>query len=87
VFQIVDGGQVMGAAMLRGLHDTRVPMIYALFGYWGIGIGVGALFAFHLKMQGLGIWIGLATGLAVVALLMVVRWHRREALGLVAGAS
>ncbi len=87
VFQIVDGGQVMGAAMLRGLHDTRVPMIYALLGYWGIGIGVGTFLAFNLKMQGLGIWIGLATGLAVVALLMVARWHRREALGLVPGVS
>ena len=41
LFQIVDGAQVVGAGMLRGLHDTRVPMVFALFGYWAIGLGVG----------------------------------------------
>jgi len=83
IFQIVDGAQVVGAGVLRGLQDTRVPMLYAAFGYWVIGIGVGTLLAFPLKMQGLGIWIGLASGLAVVAVLMVWRWSRRETLGLV----
>lgn len=83
IFQVVDGAQVMGAAMLRGLHDTRVPMVYALFGYWVIGIGVGAGLAFPMGLEGLGIWIGLATGLAVVSVLMLWRWSRREALGLV----
>lgn len=83
VFQVVDGAQVMGAAMLRGLHDTRIPMVYALFGYWGIGIGVGAYLAFAAELAGLGIWIGLASGLAAVSLLMVWRWQRRARLGLV----
>jgi multidrug resistance protein, MATE family len=83
VFQIVDGAQVVGAGVLRGLQDTKMAMLYAAFGYWIIGIGVGTLLAFPLKMQGLGIWIGLASGLAVVAVLMVWRWSRREALGLV----
>jgi MATE family multidrug resistance protein len=83
VFQVVDGAQVMGAAMLRGLHDTRVPMYFALFGYWGIGIGVGAILAFYFGLQGVGVWIGLATGLAVVSLLMLWRWMRRTQLGLV----
>ena len=41
LFQIVDGWQVVGAGMLRGLHDTRVPMVFALVGYWAIGLGVG----------------------------------------------
>lgn len=86
IFQIVDGAQVMGAAMLRGLHDTRVPMVYALFGYWVIGIGVGAVLAFRMRLEGLGIWIGLATGLAVVSVLMLWRWSRREKLGLVPSA-
>lgn len=84
IFQIVDGAQVMGAAMLRGLHDTRVPMLFALFGYWVIGIGVGAMLAFPMGLEGLGVWIGLATGLAVVSVLMLWRWSRREKLGLVA---
>ena len=38
IFQIVDGAQVLGAGMLRGLHDTRVPMVYAAIGYWGVGL-------------------------------------------------
>ena len=77
IFQIVDGAQVVGAGMLRGLHDTRIPMLFALLGYWGIGIGVGAWLAFRRGWAGQGIWAGLATGLAVVAVLMLIRWSRR----------
>ena len=83
IFQIVDGAQVVGAGMLRGLHDTRVPMIFAFVGYWAIGIGVGAWLAFRAGWNGVGIWTGLATGLAVVAALMIIRWSRRERLRLV----
>jgi MATE family multidrug resistance protein len=83
IFQIVDGAQVMGAGMLRGLHDTRVPMLFAAFGYWVIGIGVGAGLAFKMGLEGLGVWIGLASGLAVVSVLMIWRWTHREKLGLV----
>lgn len=86
IFQIVDGAQVVGAGVLRGLQDTRLPMIYAAIGYWVVGIGVGTLLAFPLGMEGLGIWIGLASGLAAVAVLMIWRWSRREALGLVPGS-
>jgi MATE family multidrug resistance protein len=81
-FQIVDGAQVVGAGMLRGLHDTRVPMLFALFGYWVVGIGVGIWLAFYRGWQGVGIWTGLATGLGVVAVLMLLRWTRRRRLGL-----
>lgn len=83
LFQIVDGAQSVGAGMLRGLQDTTVPMLFAAIGYWVIGIGVGAGLGFWAGWQGLGIWIGLALGLAVVALLMVSRWAQRERLGLV----
>lgn len=83
IFQIVDGAQVVGAGMLRGLHDTKVPMIFTFVGYWGIGIGVGAWLAFERGWQGVGIWTGLALGLAIVAVLMLWRWTRRAALGLV----
>jgi len=82
LFQIADGAQVVGAGMLRGLHDTRVPMIFALFGYWAIGLGVGVALAFALQWRGVGIWVGLASGLAVVAVLMLWRWSRRDRLGL-----
>ena len=83
IFQVVDGAQVVGAGMLRGLHDTRVPMIFAFVGYWGIGIGVGVWLAFDRGWQGVGIWTGLAAGLAFVAVLMLDRWRRREKIGLV----
>lgn len=83
LFQIVDGAQAVGAGMLRGLHDTTIPMLYALFGYWVVGMGVGAGLAFGLGWEGVGIWTGLASGLAVVAVLMIARWTRRERLGLV----
>jgi multidrug resistance protein, MATE family len=82
IFQIVDGAQVVGAGMLRGLHDTKVPMFFAAFGYWVVGIGVGAWLAFPQGWQGIGVWTGLATGLAIVSILMLVRWSMRERLGL-----
>ena len=86
VFQIVDGAQAVGAGMLRGLHDTKVPMLIAGFGYWVIGLGVSIGLGFRLHWGGLGIWIGLASGLAVVACLMIARWIRRDAIGLTGAA-
>ena len=82
LFQIFDGAQVMGASMLRGLHDTRLPMIYAGIGYWGIGFPVSLMLAFWTPLRGIGIWAGLALGLAVVSVLMMMRWGRRGELGL-----
>ncbi|MBF9232808.1 MATE family efflux transporter [Microvirga alba] len=81
-FQLVDGAQAVGAGMLRGLQDTRVPMLYAALGYWGVGLPLGVGLAFGTSLKGVGIWIGLATGLAVVAALMLWRWLRRDRLGL-----
>ncbi|WP_321323005.1 MATE family efflux transporter [uncultured Parasphingorhabdus sp.] len=82
IFQIVDGAQVVGAGMLRGLHDTTVPMLFALMGYWFIGMGLGAGLAFWQGWEGVGIWTGLAGGLGVVSVLMLARWMMRERLGL-----
>ena len=86
LFQLADGGQAVAAGMLRGLHDTRMPMIYAALGYWGIGLVVGVILAFVAKLNGIGIWIGLAAGLVTVAILLLTRWLRRERLGLLASA-
>jgi len=80
LFQIVDGAQVVGAGMLRGLHDTRIPMLIAGFGYWIVGMLIAIVLGFGLGWEGLGIWIGLAAGLAVVAVLMMMRWIRRDRL-------
>jgi MATE family multidrug resistance protein len=81
-FQLVDGAQVIGAGMLRGLHDTRWPLLFALFGYWIVGLGIGSWLAFGRDWRGVGIWVGLASGLAAVAVLMLARWVLREGLGL-----
>jgi MATE family multidrug resistance protein len=81
-FQLVDGAQVIGAGMLRGLHDTRWPLLFALVGYWVVGLGIGAWLAFARDWKGVGIWVGLASGLAAVAALMLARWIMRDALGL-----
>jgi MATE family multidrug resistance protein len=83
VFQLVDGAQAVGAGALRGLQDTRVPMLFAAVGYWIIGLGLAMWLGFPVGMEGVGIWIGLAAGLAAVAVLMVPRWLMRERIGLV----
>lgn len=83
IFQLADGAQVIGAAMLRGLQDTRVPMVYAGIGYWLVGLGGGALLAFWVGWKGEGVWTGLALGLLMVAVLMLWRWGRRGRLGLI----
>lgn len=82
LFQVFDGAQSVGAGMLRGLHDTKVPMVFAAFSYWGVGLLTAVGLAFGLGWEGVGIWTGLALGLAVVAGLMLLRWVRRERLGL-----
>jgi MATE family multidrug resistance protein len=87
LFQIFDGAQTIGAGMLRGLHDTRVPMIFAAAGYWGVGLPLGVLLAFYVGLKGQGIWIGLAFGLAAVSALMLVRWLNRERYGLIGKAA
>ncbi len=83
LFQLVDGGQVVGVGCLRGLKDTRVPFICCIVGYWGIGFPAGAILAFQFDMGGVGVWTGLAVGLTVVAILAGWRFYRREHLGLV----
>jgi len=83
VFQLVDGAQVIAAATLRGLSDTKIPMLTAIVGYWLVGFPVAYVFGFMLGMRGVGIWFGLAAGLAVVAVALTIRFAMRERLGLV----
>jgi MATE family multidrug resistance protein len=82
LFQLVDGAQVVAAHALRGLSDTKVPMVMAIFGYWFVGLPVAYLMGFVLGLRGIGIWLGLAAGLAFVAVLLVGRFALRERLGL-----
>lgn len=76
LFQVFDGTQVITAGALRGYKDTLVPMLLAAFGYWGAGFVGGALLAFPLGRGAVGMWWGLALGLAVVAVLLTLRLHR-----------
>jgi len=77
VFQIFDGLQVAAAGALRGVGDTRVPMLLNLLGFWCIGLPVSALLGFPLGVGPQGVWWGLATGIGVVAILLLFRVRRR----------
>ena len=81
-FQLFDGIQAVSSAILRGLQDTRVPMIVALSGYWLAGFTAAAVLGLGTWLEGVGVWIGLAVGLVIVAGLLLRRWHRRAELGL-----
>lgn len=83
LFQVVDGVQAIAIGALRGLKDTRMPAIFAAIGYWLVGFPVGIVLAFHAGWSGIGVWWGLAIGLAVVAALELTRFARREMLNLV----
>ena len=73
LFQIFDGAQVIAAGALRGYRDTAIPMLIAAVGYWAIGFVGGWLMAFPLGFGAVGLWLGLALGLGVVATALTVR--------------
>lgn len=76
LYQLVDAAQVQAIGLLRGMRDTRVPMIIAALSYWALGIPASYVFGFVFGWQGVGIWLGLAVGLACAAVFMVIRFIR-----------
>ena len=78
IFQVFDASQVALANMLRGLHDSKWPFLIAVLGYWAIGAPVGLALGFLTPLGGVGVWIGLASGLVVVAILLLLRWVGKE---------
>jgi MATE family multidrug resistance protein len=76
LFQVFDGVQVAAMGALRGLKDTRMPMLIALLTYWGIGLSTGYVLGLEWGMGAEGLWWGLVMGLAAAALLLSVRFHR-----------
>lgn len=82
LFQLFDGAQAVAAGVLRGLQDTRVPMLIAGVSYWGVGFGTAVLFGFALGRGAVGVWLGMLTGLIVVSALLLWRWSARDRLGL-----
>lgn len=73
VFQFADAAQVMALGVLRGLHDTAVPMWVAAISYWVVGIPMAYVLAFPLGFGPTGIWLGLVAGLTVAALALMWR--------------
>ena len=75
-FQFPDGIQVVSAGALRGLNDTRVPMLLAALAYWGVGLPLGAGLGLGLGYGPQGMWIGLIAGLTVASVLLANRFRR-----------
>jgi MATE family multidrug resistance protein len=73
-FQVFDAAQVIAAQSLRGLKDAHAPMYIAGGSYWIVGAPTCLILAYAFHMQGLGVWIGLAVGLAAAAAALTVRF-------------
>lgn len=86
-FQFPDGAQVVANGALRGLKDTRVPMLLAAVAYWGLGIPLGAWLALGLGLGPPGMWTGMIAGLLLAAILLSARFVRASAHFLASAAS
>ncbi len=86
LFQLVDGAQAVALGLLRGIQDTKVPMILAGISYWVIGIPVSYLLGFVAGLEGIGVWLGLVVGLGVAALLLNLRFWGPSIASLTRGA-
>ena len=67
----------MATGALRGLGDTRTPMLLNLAGHWMVGLPVGYLLCFAMGWGVVGLWIGISTGLVLVGALVTGMWRRR----------
>jgi MATE family multidrug resistance protein len=76
VFQISDSTQAIGAGLLRGIKDVKIPTVFVSVAYWIIGLPLGYLLAFHFRMNARGIWLGFIAGLSMASFLLVVRFIR-----------
>lgn len=74
-FFVTDGVQAIAAGALRGLNDTRVPMLFAAVSFWLIGFTCVYGLAFPGRLGAVGIWIGFSTGIATFAALLICRFH------------
>ncbi|MEE9376171.1 MAG: MATE family efflux transporter [Rhizobiaceae bacterium] len=81
-FQVFDSLQVASGSNLRGLQDTKIPMIIATISYWPVGMGMAYVLAFPLGYGGAGVWGGLVIGLAVAGVALTYRFVHRQRLGL-----
>ena len=79
LFHLADAAQVMALGLLRGVQDTRVPMIIATISYWLVGIPCSYLFGFVFDWGGQGVWLGLVVGLVLAGGFMMVRFWSKVA--------
>jgi MATE family multidrug resistance protein len=79
VFQVFDGIQVVSIGILRGVADTRTPMLVNVLGFWLVGLPVSAALGFATAAGPRGLWWGLTAGLVLVALVLLWRARRRLA--------
>jgi MATE family multidrug resistance protein len=75
-FEVFDGIQIVSTGALRGLGETRVPLLANLVGYWVLGLPLGFLLCFRLRHGIFGLWIGLTLALIVIATALLIRWRR-----------
>ena len=78
LFQLADGAQVMALGLLRGVQDTKVPMIIAALSYWAVGIPTSYLLGFPMGWGATGIWAGLVLGLVLAGALLMARFWARS---------
>jgi len=81
IFQMFDGAQAIAMGSLRGMNDARMPMLIAGFSYWVVGFSLAYALGIGAALGAVGIWIGLATGLALAALLLTLRFRRQSRRG------
>lgn len=79
LFQFADAAQVMALGLLRGVQDTRIPMIHAAVSYWVIGVPAGYVLGFPLGFGAVGVWMGLVIGLVLAGVLLMARFWRGSA--------
>ena len=77
-FQIFDGVQTVCTGALRGLGETRAPMLANFIGYWILGLPLGLILCFVLKLGIYGMWIGLTLALIVISSILLYRWHKES---------
>jgi multidrug resistance protein, MATE family len=83
-FQLFDGVQTVCTGALRGIGETRIPMLANLFAYWIVGLPVGSFLGFKLSWGAPGFWIGLCIGLILVAVSLVWHWNKVMRTGVLA---
>lgn len=77
VFQLFDGVQGVATGILRGLGDTRTPMVWNLAGHWFIGLPLGYALCFAAGLGIVGLWWGLSVGLIICGIALLTVWYRR----------